>query len=129
MIQINKHNRRGRFIVPIADLSAPIGINLIHRSRIPEGEGGWADEQKVHVVKWDVPFLSPHSLRSGQALSAAKGLSGCPFLVTLSEAKGPSHCAQHDRPLHYHPERSEGSVTLGVEMHRCAQHDRVPLSP
>src|SRR6266487_1029990 len=114
MIQINKHNRRGRFIVPIADLSAPIGINLRHRSRIPEG--GWADEQKVHVVKWDVPFLSPHSLRSGQALSAAKGLSGCPFLVTLSEAKGPSHCAERCIAAHSmtefpcHPERSEGSV-------------------
>src|SRR6266496_4137570 len=25
--------------------------------------------------------------------------------------------------------RSEGSVCMGVEMLRCAQHDRIPLSP
>src|SRR6266702_4430500 len=116
----------GRFIVPIADLSAPTGINLRHRSRIPEG--GWADEQKVHVVKWDVPFLSPHSLRSGQTLSAAKGLSDCaerciaahsmtdPSTITLSEAKGLSHWASRCIAAHSmtefpcHPERSEGSV-------------------
>jgi hypothetical protein len=28
------------------------------------------------------------------------------------------------RPLHCHPERSEGSVAMGSEMLRCAQHDR-----
>jgi hypothetical protein len=28
-----------------------------------------------------------------------------------------------NRPLHCHPERSEGSVAMGVEMLRCAQHD------
>ena len=28
-----------------------------------------------------------------------------------------------NRPLHCHPERSEGSVALGREMLRCAQHD------
>jgi len=27
------------------------------------------------------------------------------------------------RPQHCHPERSEGSVVLGREMLRCAQHD------
>src|SRR6266496_6083649 len=101
MIQINKHNRRGRFIVPIADLSAPICINLRHRSRIPEGEGGWADEQKVHVVKWDVPFLSPHSLRSGQALSEAKGLSHWASRCIAAHSMTEFPC---------HPERSEGSV-------------------
>ena len=29
-----------------------------------------------------------------------------------------------NRPLHCHAERSEGSVVLGCEMLRCAQHDR-----
>src|SRR5229473_2841244 len=28
------------------------------------------------------------------------------------------------RPIHCHPERSEGSVAMGSEMLRCAQHDR-----
>ncbi len=53
----------------------PRGITRRHRSRIPVDQGGWADEQSVHVVAWGGPVLSPHSLRSGQALSAAKGLS------------------------------------------------------
>ena len=28
---------------------------------MPEGEGGWADEQRWHVVAGDGPVLSPHS--------------------------------------------------------------------
>jgi hypothetical protein len=36
----------------------PIRINRRHRSRIPEGEGGWADEQRWHVVAGDGPVLS-----------------------------------------------------------------------
>jgi hypothetical protein len=32
-----------------------------------------------------------------------------------------------NRPLHCHAERSEGSVTLGSEMLRCAQHDRAGI--
>jgi len=35
----------------------------------------------------------------------------------------------HGRTLACHPERSEGSVALGVEMLRCAQHDRAVLRP
>src|SRR2546425_9680638 len=70
-------------------LHRPICLTRSHRSRIAEGEGGWADEQRLHLVTWDDPALSPHSLRSGQALSVAKGLSLAP-------------------PCH--PERSEGSL-------------------
>ena len=39
--------------------SIPIDINLSHRSRIPEGEGGWVYEQRLHRVEWDGPVLSP----------------------------------------------------------------------
>jgi hypothetical protein len=57
--------------------------------------------------------------------------------VTLSEAKGLSRwaarcfaAAQHDgidmhTAFSCHPERSEGSVALGREMLRCAQHGSV----
>src|SRR5437667_6210274 len=64
------------------------------------------------------PPLSPHSLRSGQALSAAKGLSRwaarCFAELTLSGANVLSMTV-----VPCHPERSEGSVWMGLEMLRC----------
>ncbi len=78
-----------------------MGINLRHRSRIPQGEGGLADEQSVHVVERDGPVLSPHSLRSGQALSEAKGLSGWAWRCFAALSMTGFAC---------HAEHSEGSV-------------------
>ncbi len=87
---------------------------------IAEGEGGWAEEQSVPVVAGDGSFLSPHSLRSGQALSGAKGLARWALrcFAALSMTGVPCH-----------PERSEGSRSMGAEMLRCAQHDRGAVSP
>ena len=65
--------------------------------------------------------VSPHSLRSGQALSRSEG-SVCMGVEMLRRA-------QHDSvPLSpwgfsCPPEHSEGPVSVGVEMLRCPQHD------
>ncbi len=57
-----------------------IGINLRHRSRNPSGEDGWTYEQRLHVVAWDGPYLSPNrhqpKLPHSVTLSVAKGLAG-----------------------------------------------------
>src|SRR6266699_1071853 len=53
----------------------------------------------------------------GVILSEAKDLAAAPHLplVPLSVLSHSPTC---------HPERSEGSTAMGVEMLRCAQHDR-----
>jgi hypothetical protein len=45
--------------VRVYKIGMAMGINLNHRSSLPEGEGGWASEQSLHIVTWDGPFLSP----------------------------------------------------------------------
>src|SRR2546428_4258910 len=60
---------------------------------------------------------------------------GWPFLVTLSVAKGLSPCASRCFAAlsmtvpPCHPERSEGPVSMRLEMLRCPQHDSAVLLP
>src|SRR3989442_9763897 len=60
----------------------PIRINRRHRSRIPEGEGSWADEQICHVVAGDGPSCHPE--RSEGSVSMSREML---------------RCAQHDRAV------------------------------
>src|SRR5713226_3285732 len=60
-----------------------------------------------------------HGQEQMLAVCSWRSLVLLPSIVTLSAAKGLSAA------LHCHPERSEGSFSMGTEMLRYAQHDNL----
>src|SRR5229473_3188742 len=60
-----------------------------------------------------------HGQEQMLAVCSWRSLVLLPSIVTLSAAKGLSAA------LHCHPERSEGSFSMGTEMPRYAQHDNL----